>query len=156
MKKLSIIWIVVLIVLVKNYSEELKLPPSKPNDKWFRLSDEEQYNILLSYATLAVEYRNQYFNVLEQYHSIQSLNNEKDDILYSYEKIIKKLNRKNKFGFGFDLYGGLTQELRADVFTSLNFYFYFLEGRVCFAPGGYVKIYDKLGGGLKVGFNFNF
>ena len=140
--------LIVLIVGLTSFAQAKPLDEKTP-EGWYTLSDDAQW---MEYYWLYQEYT----YMLEKYNRLKSIDLEKEDLIITYEKKIEQLKSYiPRYGLGLYITGGLDKTLEADVFCGIDFYIYALKGRLFFPLGAYVKIYDELGGGLKVGIGFN-
>jgi hypothetical protein len=146
--------LIILIILPIN-SQEIKELPEKPSKNIEKLTKEEIYNFAYQYYKQCVRLEKELNRLINEIETEIKISEDKDRIIKEYESVLNKYEKlKSKYGLGLSIYGGLTQELRAESIVSLDVYFYFLN--VAFLPGIYVKIYDTLGGGIKLGFVINF
>jgi len=146
----------ILITLQIN-SQEINPLPKTPPQNLDNLSKEEIYNCAYEYYLQCEKLLNELNNAIENTEHEIKISEEKDNIILEYEKLIAKYKKaQNKYGIGLSAYVGLTKELRVDSFVSCDIYFHFFNNHVSLVPGFYVKIYDKIGGGLKLGLAVNF
>lgn len=130
-------------------AKEVKEIPKEVPDWWYKLSPAEMYGYYYKAYFLA---RELYYDNMVKIDLLSVVKIQLEDSI----KVVNLLKKDWKFGLGLSVHAGLNQELRTDVFTTMNFYVNFLRGRVMLNPSLYVKIYDCLGGGLGIGFIVNF
>ncbi len=128
-----------------NGQEIKNLDLDKYRDVWDSLSEDDKWE----------SYKIAYQSYNDLYKLYQNMSTRETTLINDLEKSNELLKKKFvKYGIGLFVLGGLTQELRADVYTGINFDFFFLNGRVAISPMLAVKIYDKLGGSLGISFKF--
>lgn len=151
-----IVLLTILITLQIN-SLEIKPLPKIPPKNIENLSKEEIYNCAYEYYLQCEKLLNELNIALENTEKEIKISEEKDNIILEYEKLISKYKKvQNKYGIGLSAYIGLTKTLEIDSFVSCDIYFHFFNNHISFVPGFYVKIYDEIGGGLKLGLAVNF
>lgn len=129
-------------------SQEKKLYDSESYKTWQSLTEDEKYESYIVILNAFTMLQKLYKDSIAREETIMA------DLEYTNNFLEKKYYPK--FGINANVYAGLTQELRADCFTTLNFNIYFLQGRFYFSPNVYFKFFDKLGGGIGIGLGFNF
>lgn len=147
----------ILIILPINSQEKIKSLPEKAPKNIKNLTKEEIYNFAYQYYKQCVKLDKQLTQLENEIDTEITLSKDKDRLIEEYENIINKYKKlQSKYGIGLSVYGGLTQELKAESFVSCDIYFHFFNGHISIIPGFYIKIYDILGGGLKFGIVVSF
>lgn len=133
------------MITLTGFSEEIK--KLSKEDLQYLSKDELIETVLYT--------QDKYIDAIKSYMAMKGISDTQDIIINKLEKSLKHTNIP-KFGVGLGILAGLDQDLEADVYTGIRMRFYFWDARFSFDPELYVKIYDRLGGGLGLGFSINF
>jgi hypothetical protein len=145
------------LLLVNTEENNLKIPDEIPPEWWYTFDDVEQWDY---FRQMAIEYnkiKNIYHGKLEIIDELKNQIKENNKFLKSYNPF------KFNHGFNFNLILLFDSKLSFDIILNLNYYHYFFNGRFFITPGIDLKYFKEvistfsgIGGGLNLGFGFNF
>jgi hypothetical protein len=122
---------------------KLKLPV-KAENWWLELTDQEQWEY----------FRTHYHNEILL---LEASENSTEVLKENKQFIEKQKPFYPKWGFSGNTLVNLYKDeldLKLDLILGINFYRFFLKGRIFISPGIQVKVYDTIGGGLNIGLGF--
>jgi hypothetical protein len=166
MRKLMILLILLITSLVSLNSFEKIVLTDKPNATWVKQTPEQSWN---EYKKIVDEYNKvvEYYSQISQtYNDLSSdyntVSTQYKTLSFNFDAQNKKfeeyrlLTKPKKWGVG--IYGFAGVDMKLAVFAGIgnDYYLYFWNERIELVLGYYVKLYDNVGGGLKLGFVVNF
>jgi len=129
--------------------QDLKEIPEETPKEWKQFNPDESW---IYYYQLFQEYQ----KLLTSYNELRSNSFDKDEIINTYkERLLATKSYYPTYGFAFNIMGGFDRSLEADIQAGIDFYIYTLKGHLFFPIGLYIKVYEKLGGSIKLGIGFN-